>query len=150
VPETERDSRGSTPIRPKAEVADVRGFPSMELCVVLAAGHVLAQRSSVALGDLADETWIAAEPEAICTRATLHACHDAGFVPDIELRTGDFTTACALVAAGLGVALVPVARHIHAALRPHAADQRGPLHADALRCLSAAAAAPIETASFRQ
>jgi hypothetical protein len=34
----------------------------------------------------------------------------------------------------------PVARHIHAVLRPHAADHPSPLHADALQCLSAAAA----------
>jgi DNA-binding transcriptional LysR family regulator len=130
------------------------------LRVVLPSGHVLAQRSSVALGDLANESWIAGEPEATCTRAMLHACHEAGFAPDIELRTGDFTTACGLVAAGLAVALVPalalpapldgirclpithdpVARHIHAVLRPQAAGQPSPLLADALQCLSTAAA----------
>jgi DNA-binding transcriptional LysR family regulator len=130
------------------------------LRVVLPDGHVLAQRSSVALGDLANETWIAGEPEATCTRATLHACHEAGFAPDIQLHTSDFTTACAMVAAGLGVVLVPalaltappggircipithdpIARHIHAVLRPHVANQGAPLLADALECLSTAAA----------
>jgi DNA-binding transcriptional LysR family regulator len=130
------------------------------LRAVLPGGHVLAQRSSVALGDLANETWITGEPEATCTRATLHACHEAGFAPDIQLRTNDFTTACGMVAAGLGVALVPtlalpapldgirclpithdpVARHIQAVFRPHPANQPSPLLADALQCLSAAAA----------
>jgi DNA-binding transcriptional LysR family regulator len=130
------------------------------LRVVLPSGHILAQRSSVALGELANDAWIASEPDDTCTRATLHACHEAGFAPDIQLRTSDFTTACGLVAAGLAVALVPalalpasqdairclpithdpIARHIHAVLRPHAANQPSPLLADALQSLTAAAA----------
>jgi DNA-binding transcriptional LysR family regulator len=131
------------------------------LHVVLPNGHALAQRRSVALSELADETWIAGAPDATCTRATLHACHAAGFAPDIQFHTNDFTTAYGMAAAGLGVALLPtlalpapahgishlpithdpVARHIHAVLRPHADDQPSSLHTDTLRCLSAAAQA---------
>lgn len=128
------------------------------LRVVLPSEHALAERPSVALSDLADQTWIAGAPDATCTRAILHACHAAGFTPDIQLHTSDFTTAYGMVAAGLGVALIPalalptplhdirhrplthdpVARHIHAALRLHATHQPSPLHTDTLDCLSAA------------
>jgi DNA-binding transcriptional LysR family regulator len=146
------------PLAPEPAL-ETRPLARDPLRAVLPNGHVLAQRSSVALDDLANETWIAGEPDATCTRATLHACHKAGFAPDIQLHTSDFTTACAMVAAGLGVALVPalalpapvdgirrlpitydpIARHLQAVLRPHTANQPSPLLADALQYLSAAA-----------
>jgi DNA-binding transcriptional LysR family regulator len=129
------------------------------LRVVLPSEHPLAQQTSVALTDLADQTWITGAPDATCTHATLHACHAAGFAPDIQLHTSDFTTAYGMVTAGLGIALIPtlalpatpegtrhlplahdpVTRHIHAALRPHPTHQPSPLHTDTLQCLSTAA-----------
>jgi len=144
---------------PPEPALQIRPLTRDPLRVVLPSGHALTQRPSVELSDLADQTWITGAPDATCTRAILHACHAAGFAPDIQLHTSDFTTAYGMVAAGLGVALIPtlalptplqgirhlpitydpVARHIHAALRPHATDQPSPLHTDTLRCLSTAA-----------
>lgn len=58
------------------------------------------------LGVFADRPWIA-EPDANpSARALFRACRDAGFEPDIRYRTEDFHVMEALVAKGLGVAMV--------------------------------------------
>jgi molybdate transport repressor ModE-like protein len=59
----------------------------------------------IKLSDLADETWIAG-----CERCRAHLLHlaaQAGFQPHIAYATDDYVTVQGLVAAGLGVALLP-------------------------------------------
>jgi molybdate transport repressor ModE-like protein len=75
------------------------------LLAVLPAGHRLQRRRRIALADLAGEPWIAGCVR--CRRHLLHACAEAGFAPDVTHATDDVVTVQALVAAGLGVALVP-------------------------------------------
>lgn len=64
-------------------------------------------RRSGLLADLADVPWVASAEHTPCGRSTLHACHLAGFEPDIRHRAIDFALTLDLVAAGLGAALVP-------------------------------------------
>lgn len=64
-------------------------------------------RRSGRLADLADVPWVASAAHTPCGRSTLHACHLAGFEPDIRHRAIDFALTLDLVAAGLGAALVP-------------------------------------------
>ncbi|MEO3927205.1 LysR family transcriptional regulator [Micromonosporaceae bacterium B7E4] len=59
------------------------------------------------LADLSDVPWVASAAHTPCGRSTLHACHLAGFEPDIRHRAIDFALTLDLVAAGLGAALVP-------------------------------------------
>jgi DNA-binding transcriptional LysR family regulator len=59
----------------------------------------------VALSDVAAETWIAGCPT--CRVNFITACAHAGFTPDIVCSTDDNMALQSLVAAGLGVALVP-------------------------------------------
>jgi DNA-binding transcriptional LysR family regulator len=60
------------------------------------------------IAELADRPWIA-EPDANpSARAFLRACRDGGFEPEIRYRTDDFHVMEALVAKGLGAALVTV------------------------------------------
>ena len=89
------------------------------------------------LAELADRPWIG-EPDANpSARALLRACRDAGFEPQVRYRTEDFHVMEAIVAKGLGVAMVttlsssgptedvvvipvpgaPLVRHIYAATR---------------------------------
>ncbi|MFJ2580142.1 LysR family transcriptional regulator [Kitasatospora aureofaciens] len=75
---------------------------------VLPAGHRLAAKRVLDLADLADEPWVGAEPEGPCRAAVLGACDAAGFRPSVAVDTEDYATAQGFVAAGLGVALVPV------------------------------------------
>jgi DNA-binding transcriptional LysR family regulator len=67
--------------------------------------HALANRDQVALADLADERWIAGCP--LCRGHLLAACEAVGVAPNIELETDNAIAVLTLVAAGLGVALLP-------------------------------------------
>jgi DNA-binding transcriptional LysR family regulator len=76
----------------------------------------------VALADLEDETWIAG-----CERCRAHLLHvtaEAGFVPRIDFATDDHLTVQSLIAAGLGVSLLPADAAV-AALRDAAAELAG-------------------------
>ncbi len=59
------------------------------------------------LADLAKRPWVASHADTPCGRSTAQACRDAGFEPDIRHRALDFPLTADLVAAGLGVALLP-------------------------------------------
>ncbi len=59
------------------------------------------------LADFADAHWVASPAGTPCGTSTLQACRDAGFEPDIRHRALDFGVLLDLVAAGLGVALIP-------------------------------------------
>lgn len=87
-----------------AELVEV---PLMQdlLTVLLPTGHPLARRKGVRLADLADERWIAGCPR--CRANFLHACAEEGFAPDIAFTTDDNLVIQSLVAAGLGIAMVP-------------------------------------------
>ncbi|WP_133847991.1 LysR family transcriptional regulator [Labedaea rhizosphaerae] len=74
---------------------------------VLPPGHRLADRSEVAVLELADEPWIGTLPGNPCRDVVVQCCAQAGFTPRIEHASDDFTAEVALVAAGLGVALIP-------------------------------------------
>jgi DNA-binding transcriptional LysR family regulator len=62
------------------------------------------QRGLAALGD---QPWISGAAHLPCTRTVQTACRAAGFVPDVRHSDADYQAAAALVAAGLGVAVVP-------------------------------------------
>lgn len=82
-------------------------IPLMEdqLTVVMPAGHPMARRRAVRLGDLSGERWIAGCLR--CRANFLHECADLGFVPDIAFTTDDILVMQNLVAGGLGVAMMP-------------------------------------------
>ncbi|MET9610741.1 LysR substrate-binding domain-containing protein [Streptomyces sp. NPDC006512] len=54
-----------------------------------------------------DAPWITATPGTLCHAMTVRACQAAGFSPTVRHRVDEFATVLALVAAGLGVAVVP-------------------------------------------
>lgn len=74
---------------------------------VLPTGHPLAGKKALDLADLADEPWIGSEPPGPCLDPILNACAAAGFSPDFAAKSEDHATAQGLVAAGLGIALIP-------------------------------------------
>ena|SRR5579863_9967049 len=63
-----------------------------------------AARSAI-LAAHSGERWISAGEQ--CDELLLDLCRDAGFGPDVALRTADFVAAQSLVAAGLGVTIMP-------------------------------------------
>ncbi|GAB3127072.1 LysR family transcriptional regulator [Tsukamurella serpentis] len=60
-----------------------------------------------ALIECASQRWISGTPGTLCDDATVRACENAGFTPDVRHRTDDFASVLALVRAGQGVALIP-------------------------------------------
>ncbi|WP_122260702.1 LysR family transcriptional regulator [Ornithinimicrobium cerasi] len=79
------------------------------LVAVLPAGHPVAESDTVAVADLSGESFVTYGDEtgSVVLRAVLAACADAGFVPRRPHQVGETSTGVALVAAGLGVALLP-------------------------------------------
>lgn len=68
-------------------------------------GHRLANADTVAIAELAGETWIAGCPR--CRTQLVDACEESGFTPRIDFETDDYPAVIGLVAAGLGVAVLP-------------------------------------------
>lgn len=75
--------------------------------VALPERHPLADAPSVALSDLAGERWIASTAGTICHDWLMSTFRNAGYEPEIAHQAVEFPTQLTLVAAGLGVALVP-------------------------------------------
>ncbi|MFJ4919927.1 LysR family transcriptional regulator [Streptomyces sp. NPDC088725] len=68
-------------------------------------GHRLAEAGAVSIGELAGEPWIAGCPR--CRKQLVDACEEAGLTPRIDFATDDYPAVVGLVAAGLGVAVLP-------------------------------------------
>jgi DNA-binding transcriptional LysR family regulator len=77
------------------------------LHVVLPKGHELAERGSLKLEDLSEESWIQVSAESPCARQIVRSCHEVGFSPTVSFESDDYQTVLGLVAAGVGVALIP-------------------------------------------
>jgi DNA-binding transcriptional LysR family regulator len=75
--------------------------------VALPASHPLATRSVIDLGELHGDSWIAQSPGAICRDWLVHTLRSAGLEPRIAHTADEYATQLALVAAGLGAAIVP-------------------------------------------
>ncbi len=69
--------------------------------------HPMAGRTSVRLEELADDAWLCGNSESSCRRQTIGTCEQAGFRPNISYRSSDYTAMQALIAAGMGVTLLP-------------------------------------------
>ncbi|WP_326620854.1 LysR family transcriptional regulator [Streptomyces decoyicus] len=92
-----------TPRDPKFSRVSLLADP---LDVALPAGHPLAAEPGLRLADLADEPWIFGS-SGPWSQITTTACENAGFVPEQAHAAADWSAIWAMVAAGMGVALVP-------------------------------------------
>jgi DNA-binding transcriptional LysR family regulator len=77
------------------------------LDAVLPAAHPLAGHARIELAALAGEDWVAPPVGWSCDEVLAAGCYAAGFSPRIRHRSGDWQAVMALVAAELGVSLVP-------------------------------------------
>jgi DNA-binding transcriptional LysR family regulator len=77
------------------------------LHVALPQDHPLATRSRLRLSDLRDEAWVQTSASSPCARYVVRSCHAAGFEPAVSFESDDYETVQGLVAAGVGVALIP-------------------------------------------
>lgn len=95
-----------------------------EFFVVLPVKHRLARFEEIPLAELADEDWVVSSATGTCpdTRVFQNACRNAGFTPSVTFRSEDYSTVQGLVAANLGVSLVPALAAVHP--RPTVAVRR--------------------------
>jgi len=105
------------PFTATAEGLDVHELARDEVLVLVPDGHdALARQHSLGradagtappldLADLRHENWIAGCPR--CRSHLLDSCATSGFAPSIGFETDNFVAVMSMVAAGLGVALVP-------------------------------------------
>jgi DNA-binding transcriptional LysR family regulator len=75
--------------------------------VTLPAGHPLTEKKALHLADLQDEAWVQTSAQSACARHVVRLCHAAGFEPIVSFESDDYQTIQGLVAAGVGVALIP-------------------------------------------
>lgn len=75
--------------------------------VALPADHPLAGRDVVALAELAGDRWISSTPGSICHDWLVHTLRSLGDEPQVDHMAYEFATQLALVAAGLGNAVLP-------------------------------------------
>ncbi|MBY8880825.1 LysR family transcriptional regulator [Actinacidiphila acidipaludis] len=75
--------------------------------VLVPAGHRLATRTSLVRSDVARERWICQPPGSTCHAWLVRTLREVRTEPDLAFQSGEYATHLALVAAGLGIALVP-------------------------------------------
>jgi DNA-binding transcriptional LysR family regulator len=92
------------PLAPGLERVDLLEDP---MHVALPRGHPLADRAVLRLEDLRDQSWIQTSAQSPCARHVVRSCHAAGFEPAVSFESDDYLTVQGLVAAGVGVALIP-------------------------------------------
>jgi DNA-binding transcriptional LysR family regulator len=75
--------------------------------VALPADHALVAKRALRLADLRDQDWVQTSASSPCARHVVRLCLAAGFEPKVTFESDDYETVQGLVAAGVGVALVP-------------------------------------------
>jgi DNA-binding transcriptional LysR family regulator len=69
--------------------------------------HILARKHALTLRDLREQDWVQTSPTGACGRYVVEQCRAAGFEPRVSFESDDYETVQGLVAAGVGVALIP-------------------------------------------
>ncbi len=77
------------------------------LYLALPRTHRLAERRRLRLEDLREQAWIQTSTDSPCARHVVRCCHAAGFEPNVSFQSDDYQTIQGLIAAGVGVALIP-------------------------------------------
>lgn len=96
---------------PELEVEVMR---QERLGVVLPEGHHLTTRASVELAALANEPFVSLPARSVMHHTMLRTCVEGGFHPDVVQEATETSVVVSLVAAELGVAILPESvRHVH-------------------------------------
>jgi DNA-binding transcriptional LysR family regulator len=112
--------------------------------VALPADHPLASKPALTLVDLSDQQWVQTAASSPCARHVVRSCLAAGFEPDVAFESDDYDTVQGLVAAGVGVALIPrlALTHVHAGIVVRALAPRSPARKVTVATMSGAGVAP--------
>jgi LysR family transcriptional regulator, transcription activator of glutamate synthase operon len=80
---------------------------SEDFSALVPATHPLAKNSSIALGDLRNDNFVLFPEGYILEQISVEACKRAGFVPNIIAVGEDMDAIKGLVAAGIGISILP-------------------------------------------
>jgi len=86
---------------------EVRSLFREELLLTLPRRHALARRRAIGAADLEPENFIFMADTHCLGAQTLQFCYAQGFSPRISCRSAQIETVQALVAAGVGISMVP-------------------------------------------
>lgn len=95
------------PLPPKDELINTTILFSENVHALLPANHPLAKSEKINLIDLRDDNFVLFPEGYILQKVVLDACRSAGFVPTITSEGEDMDALKGLVAAGIGVTLLP-------------------------------------------
>ena len=97
--------------------------------VALPIEHPLAAAPELVLTDLRDEPWVQTSASSPYARHIVSTCLRAGFEPTVAFESDDFDTVQGLVAAGVGVALIPrlALNRVHPAVAVRELRAGGPI-----------------------
>ena len=85
----------------------VRELYRERLCLAVPRTHKLAARSEVSLKEVHGEPFLLLKEGMRFRETALAACHKAGVEPNVVFETGQFAAIVAMVAAEMGMSLVP-------------------------------------------
>jgi DNA-binding transcriptional LysR family regulator len=119
--------------------------------VALPPDHRLAAKRSLRLADLRDEEWVQTSAASPCARHVVRLCLGAGFEPKVGFESDDYDTVQGLVAAGVGVALVPrlALTHVHPQIVVRELSPRSPAREVVAATVRGPAAAPAARTMLR-
>lgn len=94
------------------------------LLLAVPPGHGADGPGPRTLLDFREERWIAPESDGALRQVLVRACQSAGFDPQLDYASDDYTVILALVQAGLGVSLLPrlAAEQLTAEVELHPVD----------------------------
>jgi DNA-binding transcriptional LysR family regulator len=84
-------------------------FRNDELVVVLEPDHALAQRDALSFGDIVQLPLVGLHANSSLHHILARAAADAGRPLNVRIRVTSFDAVCAMVAAGLGIGIIPKA-----------------------------------------
>ena len=114
------------------------------MLVALPAEHSLADKPALSLADLSDQDWVQTSATSPCARHVVRSCVAAGFEPKVTFESDDYETVQGLVAAGVGVALIPhlALTHVHPGIVVRALAPRSPARRVVAATIGAAGVSP--------
>lgn len=95
------------PLPPKDEAIKTTVLFSESIHALLPANHILAKRTSINLSELRHDYFVMFPEGYILHKVAVDACRSAGFTPKITSEGEDLDALKGLVAAGIGVSLLP-------------------------------------------
>jgi DNA-binding transcriptional LysR family regulator len=116
--------------------------------VALPVEHELADTPRLTLRDLRGEDWVQTSASSPCAKHVVRSCLAAGFEPRVTFESDDYETVQGLVAAGVGVALVPrlALSRLHPGIVVRSLEPSSPMRSVIAATADGAAASPAANA----